>query len=226
MSMRQTILFDLDGTLLDTVTDLVYALNVLREERSLPPIPVSLIRPIANLGSREMVKTALDMSIDDPIFPALREQFLTIYDQHLADNTRFFAGVETMLDHLDANDISWGIVTNKLTKQTHSILEHLKFSHRPGVIVCGDTCAKAKPDPTPILHACDKLKTTPAACVFIGDAITDVMAGKAAGTTNLVALYGYIDTQSDPQTWAADGYLQQASDLIPWLAANQRHKST
>lgn len=217
MSHIHAVLFDLDGTLLDTVPDLVYALNQVRIAESLPELHTSEIRPIANLGSKAMAKRAFGIEESHPKFPSLREQFLHSYEKHLADSTRFFPNIENVLTHLDNNNIPWGIVTNKLTRHALPLLKALRMDHRPGCIVCGDTLAKGKPDPEPILHACRLLDVEPAHCIYVGDAITDVIASKAAGTKSLVALYGYIQTGDDPYTWDADGYIKEPLEILDWI---------
>ena len=216
MTIR-AVLFDLDGTLLDTVPDLVYALNQIRKAESLAPLPVSIIRPIANLGSRAMAKVAFGIDEKDPRYKHMREQFLHFYENHIADSTRFFPNVENMLAHLENNHIPWGIVTNKLTRHTLALLKALRIDHRPACIICGDSLATAKPDPAPIRYACELLQQEPRHCLYVGDAITDVTASKAAGTKSLVALYGYIHGDDDPLSWEADGYIQDPMELVGWL---------
>lgn len=215
----QAILFDLDGTLLDTVPDLAFALNVMRQEKGLLDIPDSLIRPIANLGSKAMIQRAFDINDTHPELPQLREKFLAVYHQHLANATRLFPDIDKVLNHLDQHNIPWGIVTNKPSKHTHSLLEQLQLAHRPHVVVCGDTLAKAKPYPDPIFYACKQLNLQPETCLFIGDAATDVAASKAAGMKSLVALYGYINSDEDPYGWQADGYIYEPIEILDYLQA-------
>ncbi|VVC76101.1 Phosphoglycolate phosphatase [Aquicella siphonis] len=218
MNTIRAVLFDLDGTLLDTVPDLVYALNRLRTENNLPEMPLAEIKPIVSLGSRAMVKQALGINETDSRFNTLREHFLALYDNHLADSTRFFPDIEKVLEHLDENGLPWGIVTNKMTRHTLALLKALRFDHRPGCIICGDSLPTYKPDPEPIRYACELLKQTPDHCLYVGDAATDVMASKAAGARSLVALYGYIHAHEDPFSWHADGYIQNPMEIIDWLS--------
>jgi len=217
MSRNKTILFDLDGTLLDTAPDLTYALNLLRKDQQLPELPNSDIRSIANLGSRAMLKHAFDIDHDHPDFLPLREKFLNIYQKHIANSTRFFPAIERVLLHLDENHIPWGIVTNKPTEPTLRLLKTLQYDHRPACIVCGDTLEYAKPSPEPVLHALWLMQAEPKQCLFIGDAQTDVIAGKAAGVRSLVALYGYIGGHEDPMSWEADGYIHKPEDILEWV---------
>ncbi len=212
------VLFDLDGTLLDTAPDITYVINLIRQEQRLSELPLSVIRPILNLGSRAMVKRAFDMDENHPEFNAFREKILTLYQQHLANSTQLFPNIEKVLNYLEERYIPWGIVTNKLTKHTTSLLKALKLDKRSGCTICGDTLATAKPDPEPVLHACRLLKHSPANCLFVGDAATDVLASKAAGTQSLVALYGYINTgEENPEDWQADGYVNEPIEIIDWI---------
>ncbi|TAK77499.1 MAG: HAD family hydrolase, partial [Gammaproteobacteria bacterium] len=212
------VLFDLDGTLLDTAPDLVYALNQLRQEHDLPLLPLSTLRPIISLGSKVMIKRILGIEENSPSFNALREKFLSLYQQHLADSTQFFPGIENVLSYLEERKIPWGIVTNKLTRHTSALLKALRLDHRPVCVICGDSLPTYKPDPAPILYACQLLQQDPQQCLYIGDSLTDVTASKAAGTTSLVALYGYIGEGENPLNWLADGYIQQPIELLQWLS--------
>ena len=220
MGNVNAVLFDLDGTLLDTAPDLVFALNQLRVKRNLSELPLSAIRSIANLGSKAMIKHAFDMDETHPQFLNLRQEFLDVYQLHVANFTRFFPDIDKVLAHLDEKQIPWGIVTNKPTKPAIALLKHLKFDHRPGCLVCGDSLATAKPHPATIIHACSLLKQNPADCLYIGDAATDVAASKAAGTKSLVALYGYIQEQENPLSWQADGYINEPIEILDWLKTN------
>lgn len=213
-----TVLFDLDGTLLDTAPDLLQALNRLRIKHTLAPLPMSVFRPLVNLGSKAMIKYAFDITEYDPSFDSLRKEFLTYYEENIADTTVFFPHIEKVLLHLDAQQIPWGIVTNKPARFTQELLQLLHFTHRPACTISGDTLPTYKPDPAPILHACHLLKTKPENCMYIGDAATDVAASKAAGTKSLIALYGYISSHEDAFTWQADGYIYEPLEILDWLS--------
>lgn len=217
MKTIRGVLFDLDGTLIDTAPDLTYAINQLRQERYLPELPVSSVRAIANLGSKAILKLAFNLAEDDPAVPALRDKFFTVYQKHLMDSTRLFPNIDKVLAYLDEHYLPWGIVTNKLTKHTQTLIAALGLKQRTDCIICGDTLAKSKPDPLPIIHACQLLKIKPNECLYVGDAITDVTASKAAGTQSLVALYGYIHQDDKPDTWQADGYVNEPFEIIEWL---------
>jgi 2-phosphoglycolate phosphatase len=211
------VLFDLDGTLVDTAPDLVFAINKLRAERHLPSITLEMLRPTVSLGSKAMLKLALNLDESDKSFKQIREKFLAIYHEHLADQTRLFPGMEQVLQHLEQQGIPWGIVTNKPTRHSEALLKILHLDTRTACLVCGDTLATHKPDPKTILHACNLVQHSPNTCLYIGDAATDVIASKAAGTKSLVALYGYMTATDDPYTGQADGYVKTPVVILDWL---------
>lgn len=213
----RAVLFDLDGTLVDTARDLAFALNQMRKLHGLPELLLAKIKPLISFGSKAMIKHLVGINEDDEKFQTMREQFFEIYGKHCNVHTRFFPGIEQVLAHLDTQNIHWGIVTNRLTLHTDLLLKALEFKHPPKCVVCADTIARAKPDPAPILHALKLLDLKPEDCIYIGDAATDIIAGKAAGMRSLVALYGYINKDEDPFSWNADGYLYEAIELIDWL---------
>ena len=213
----KAVLFDLDGTLLDTAPDLAFALNQLRQEKQLPALPLDILRPLVSLGSKAMIKFALGIDENASTFNDLREQFLFLYQQHIADSTRTFPDIEKVLTHLVNERIPWGIVTNKLTRHTTALLQTLSFIEKPHCVICGDSLPTYKPDPAPIIYACELLKQAPKDCLYIGDSKTDVIASKRAGTKSLVALYGYIAANENPFNWQADGYIRQPIEIIEWL---------
>jgi 2-phosphoglycolate phosphatase len=217
MNTIQAILFDLDGTLLDTAPDLVYALNQVRQSYRMSELPLSSIRSIANMGSKAMLKLAFDVDENDAKFPLLRQQFLKTYEEHIADSTQLFPHIEKVLSYAEERNIPWGIVTNKLTIHVTPLLKALRLDKRVSCLVCGDTLSRNKPDPLPLLHAYQLLRKDPTQCVYIGDAASDVIASKAAQTKSLVALYGYINEKDDPFSWKADGYVHEPIEIIEWL---------
>lgn len=213
----QAVLFDLDGTLLDTENDLLKALNTLRRTYQLEDLAPDVFRAVVNRGSKAMVKIGFNIDETNENFDKLRNEFLALYEQHIIDSTNFFPQMDHLLTQLEARSIPWGIVTNKLTRHTLEILKRLNIYHRPACIICGDTLSTYKPDPGPILYACQLLNQDPKNCLYVGDAITDVVASKAAGTKSLVALYGYIHANDNPYSWGADGYVAQPFDIIKFL---------
>jgi phosphoglycolate phosphatase len=211
------VLFDLDGTFADTAADLHFALNqvLLREGRD--EISFEKLRPTVSHGSQAMLKLAFDIDPEDPRYPQLRQQFLDIYASNIAVFTRPFAGMEALLDELEARGIHWGIVTNKPAWLTDALMHELGLSHRACAIVSGDTTPYAKPHPQPILHACRQAGTNPEDALYVGDAIRDIEAGRSAGTKTLVALFGYLDENDDPSEWHADGEIRHPLEILDWL---------
>lgn len=217
MKNINAVLFDLDGTLLDTAPDLIFALNKLRTQHGLTEIAMQEFRQIATQGSKAMIKMAFGIEEEDPRFADLRQQFILYYETHIANHTKFFDGMEDVLNHLEEQKIPWGIVTNKLTRHTTSLLKALRIDHRPACVVCGDTLSTYKPDPGPILHACKLLHIEPADCLFVGDSNVDMTACKAAGTQSLAVLYGYISHDENPRAWHADAYAESPREILTFL---------
>lgn len=214
---KQSILFDLDGTLLDTAPDIAYILNRVRENYQLPPLPLSTIRPAVNEGVKGLLQLAGDITDTHPDFEQMVNECFALYQEHLTSATRLFPQMDSVLEFAESHHMPWGIVTNKPSRFTFDILKTLDLETRAACIICGDTLTKSKPHPDPILYACQLLQQTPADCVYVGDSYVDVTASKAAGTATLVALYGYIKPNDDPFTWNADGYIREPGDIIEWL---------
>lgn len=211
------VLFDLDGTLADSAPDLAAALNLVRSDQGLTPVAADSLRGHSSSGARGMLHAGMQVGADDPRYPVLRDAFLAHYGDLLATDTVLFDGVAPMLDALDARDLRWGIVTNKATRYTVPVTAALGFAGRAAVIVSGDTTAHPKPHPAPLLHASQALGVAPSQCVYIGDDLRDIDAGRAAGMTTLVARWGYMGVDADPDRWPADGWLDHPRDLCRWL---------
>jgi phosphoglycolate phosphatase len=151
------------------------------------------------------------------IFERVVNRMMTYYEQNPADHTRYFEGMESVLDHLEGRGIPWGIVTNKRSRYTQPLTEALEIHLRTPCIVSGDTTAESKPHPLPLIEASGRLGIDPAYCVYIGDAARDIEAGRRAGMMTLAALYGYINANEDIEGWGADDALEVPTDLIPWM---------
>ncbi|MDM8568747.1 phosphoglycolate phosphatase [Thiotrichales bacterium HSG1] len=221
--MCNTILFDLDGTLLDTAPDLAYALNQVLTEQQQKPLPFEQIRPWVSHGGRTMIKNGFvgcEIDID-----FIHQRFLAIYSSHIADKSVFFPDMEAVLTDLESQGLQWGIVTNKPAWLTEPLLKKLNLANRSACNVSGDTLAQNKPHPAPLLYACKLLNTTPESCVYVGDAERDVEAGKRAGMKTLIAAYGYIGTDDKPEQWGANYILQKPMDLLTWLRNQNLIKS-
>jgi phosphoglycolate phosphatase len=211
------VLFDLDGTLLDTAPDLVLACNTAAEEIGLPPLPLEALKPWVSHGAPAMLVRILETTPQKTDFEALHERTLALYEENIAVHTRLFVGMEAVLDEVERRGLSWGIVTNKYQRFTEPLLRQLNLHHRAGCAISGDTCAESKPHPMPMLEACRRINTAPEACVYIGDARRDIEAGQNAGMATLAALYGYVPEDDPAQHWGADALLNQPLDLLAWL---------
>jgi phosphoglycolate phosphatase len=213
------VLFDLDGTLADTAPDLAAALNRVRSDRGLPPLPYLALRPFASHGARGLIGAGFGFAPVDPEFAALRDAFLAHYEAALCVDSALFDEVLPLLDAIEARGLGWGIVTNKLTRYTLPLLDQLQLSPRARAVVCGDTTPHAKPHPAPLLHAAQALGVLPAQCLYVGDAQRDIEAGVAAGMPAIVARYGYIESGDTPDAWPAIGHIDRPIALLDWLPA-------
>jgi phosphoglycolate phosphatase len=217
----RAILFDLDGTLLDTAPDMVGALNALRQEHDLAPMPYEQVRSAVSHGAARVVKTGFADAPTENL-AALQQRFLEIYRGALSRGTRLFPGMEQVLDALSRRRLKCGIVTNKAAWLTDPLLDELGLRGRFECVVSGDTVAERKPHPLPLLHAAALAEVSPGECIYVGDAERDVQAAHAAGMPALVANYGYLRAGEDSSAWRGDGYLQKALDLLTWLDASGR----
>ncbi len=213
------ILFDLDGTLLDTAPDLVATLNRLRARESLPPLALDSLRAHASHGSARLIQVGFaERSLAEQ--QALQKEFLRDYREHLSEGTTLFDGMSSLIDEIRSLGLRTGIVTNKPGWLTTPLLRGLQLDTTFDCVVSGDTVEFCKPHPKPMLHAAELLKLRPAQCVYLGDAERDVQAAQAAGMPALVALYGYLDPAEDIRSWKADGNVLVPQDVIPWLRAH------
>jgi len=213
----RAVLFDLDGTLADTAGDLAGALNRVRADRSLPPMPLHLLRPHASHGARGMLGAGMGIGRESPDFELLRDSFLDYYAAALCEETRLFEDAEKVLAEIERRGLRWGIVTNKATRFTLPLLARLALSTRTVAVICGDTTANTKPHPEPLLAAALALEVEAADCLYVGDAERDIIAGRAAGMKTLIAIYGYLGADDTPEHWAADGVIHSLPELLDWL---------
>lgn len=213
----QAVLFDLDGTLIDSAPDLAGAANRLRAAHGLAPLPFDQLRPLVGAGARGMVGAAMGVSPDDPRFVPLRDEFLALYEAHMLDRTQVFAGMPSVLAALEAARVPWGIVTNKAERFALPVVAGLGLCSRAAVLVCGDTTPHAKPHPAPLLEAARRLGVEATACVYVGDDLRDVQAGKAAGMATVAAAWGYLGLGEPVAAWQADVVIELPSQLLNWL---------
>jgi phosphoglycolate phosphatase len=216
----RAVLFDLDGTLIDSAPDLGGAGNDLRAERGLAPLDLAAFRPMCGAGARGMLQVALGIGPEHAEFEPLRERYLTIYQARMTRDTRVFAEAARLIDALDAAGRPWGIVTNKASRFAVPVVEALGLSARAGVLVCGDTTPRAKPHPDPLLEAARRLGHAPADCVYVGDDLRDVQAGHAAGMATVAAAWGYLGAGESVEAWGADHLIFSPAELLnlPGLA--------
>ena len=213
---ERAVLFDLDGTLADTAPDLAGALNRLRAEQGLEPVPLEKLRPFASAGARGLVHAGFGVKPGDADYDALREAFLEFYREQTCVHTRLFPGIAELLEALGQRGIPWGIVTNKATRFTDRIVEALKL--KPACVSCGDTTPHLKPHPASLLHAAEVLNLPPQACVYLGDDLRDIQAAHAAGMHPVAVNWGYHHPESGgPGTWEAELVITRPMDLVEHL---------
>lgn len=213
----KAIFFDLDGTLLDTARDFAYAINLLllREKKS--PLDFNLFRKEVHGESKQMIAFAFDMTETHSAFEKIRQDFLHTYYENCTQHTIFFPGMELLLDTLDEKKIPWGIVTSKPTWLTKPIVHYFGLDKRAACIVMGDTIHKIKPDPAPLLYACERAVITPSEAIYVGDLHTDIIAAKAAGMKSVGVTYGYHPPETNFSTWGADFIARTPQDILQWL---------
>ncbi len=210
------VLFDLDGTLLDTARDMGEALNRVRVAEGLEVLPFERIRPLVSHGAPRLIRLAFGEP-ETERYEALRQRFLEFYRAAIAVHTRPFAGFDRVLDTLERAGLRWGVVTNKPGWLTSPLLVELGLDSRCGCVVSGDSLAERKPHPLPLLHAANLLGLEPRECVYLGDAERDVQAARNAGMIPLVAGFGYLDDGEDPAAWQPDAVFTRPEELIDWL---------
>jgi len=207
----QGVLFDLDGTLLDSAPDLYAALKAQCEEMQMAVPPYASVREVVSRGSRAILRCAF-ADIDDAALAALVPRYLELYQAMMAEHTRPFDGVDDLLASLEAHGIAWGVVTNKPGFLTDDLLVRIGWAPRAAAIVSGDTLPVKKPDPAPVLLACERAGLEPSRCVFVGDDRRDVLAGAAAGMYTVAVRWGYLDG-GDPAHWNADLVIDHPAEL-------------
>jgi N-acetyl-D-muramate 6-phosphate phosphatase len=214
-----TILFDLDGTLVDTAPDLAHALNLQLQRHGKAQLPYEAIRPFASHGSRGLVGLGFGITPKDDNFLQLRDEYLSIYDTVFTRSPILLPGIADLLQAIESKGLKWGIVTNKPRRFTIGLIESmgLELENRAACIVCGDDAPQPKPSPATLLMACEQLDVKPENCMYVGDAERDVQAGKAAGMQTIVALFGYIDVKDTPAEWGADEMIKTPEELLALL---------
>ena len=215
----QLILFDLDGTLVDTAPDLGLALNMQRERHGMPPLLLEKIRPYASHGSKGLLGVGFGLTPEHAEFPAMRDEYLDLYDQVFTRSPVLFDGIAELLAAVENKGLRWGVVTNKPRRFTEPLLKAIQSGHRSlfaraACIVSGDDAPRAKPHPDTLLLACAQAGIKPEHCVYVGDAERDIQAAQSAGMRAVLALYGYIDVTDTPDEWGADALINTPLDML------------
>lgn len=200
----RAVLFDLDGTLIDSAPDLGAAADQLRISRGMPSLPLEAYRPMAGAGARGMLGVAFGMTPDHPEFEALREEFFVNYERRMTQLTRAFDDIPELIDSLVSRGLAWGVVTNKSMRFAGPLTRQMSLFATAGVVVGGDSTPHAKPHPAPLLEAARQLGLPPGQCLYVGDDERDIVAGRAAGMPTVAATYGYLGRQTDVAAWGAD----------------------
>jgi 2-phosphoglycolate phosphatase len=215
--MIKAVLFDLDGTFADTAPDLAGALNRLREEHGLPPIPPETMRRHTSAGARGMLGVGFGIGPQDGRFEELKSRFLGLYERHVCVETTLFPGIPELVEDLESRGMRWGIVTNKAGRFTDPLVRRLELDGRAACIVSGDTTPHLKPHPASLLHAAELLALAPSDCLYIGDDLRDVQAARAANMKVLAAAWGYLGDAEGPEHWSADAVIEHPIEVLEHL---------
>nr|WP_312507828.1 N-acetylmuramic acid 6-phosphate phosphatase MupP [Pseudomonas luteola] len=200
----KAVLFDMDGTLLDTASDFIAVIQSMRTDRGLPAVDEKTVRDVVSGGARAMVASAFEVDPLSDEFDPLRLDFLDRYQDHCAIHSHLFEGMEELLADLERARLTWGVVTNKPVRYAEPIMQALGLAKRSAVLVCPDHVTYSKPDPEPVLLACKQINIEPQAVIFVGDDRRDIESGRAAGTKTAAVRYGYIHPEDNPAHWGAD----------------------
>jgi len=207
------VLFDLDGTLIDSAPDLAGACNEMRLERGLAPLPYERLRRMVGSGARGMVGASFGLAPDSPGYLELRDEFLGRYEARMTRETKVFDAMVPVLAWLERKRLPWGIVTNKASRFAVPLVAALGLAERASALVCGDTVAHSKPHPAPLLEAARRLGLAPERCAYVGDDRRDVDAGRAAGMLTIVAAWGYLGDGEAPEAWGANRLIAHPDEL-------------
>ena len=210
------VLFDLDGTLADTAPDLAAALNKMRTERGMDALPLDPLRRMASSGARGLLGVGFNLKPGDADYETHRVEFLANYENALHVHTRLFEGVEELLVAIEATR-KWGVVTNKAKRFTDPLSRSIGFTGRAACVVSGDTTAHAKPHPAPLLHAAEVSGVAASECIYVGDDLRDIQAGRAAGMKTLAVTWGYLGDAGPPASWGADAVIDHPRDVLDHL---------
>ena len=213
----KAVLFDLDGTLIDSAPQLVGALNQLRQQYDLPPIPFLVGRPYASHGAAGLLKAGFNMDKNDPLFDARVQEFLDIYKEVFNLNMQCMEGIEELINTLNLRKISWGIMTNKAKKFAQPIVSSHPLLKSAACLIAGDDVSMPKPSPEGLIKASQMLLIEPSDIIYLGDDRRDVMAANDAGMVSMAARYGYLEVGDDAKSWGAQYIIDKPSELLDYL---------
>jgi phosphoglycolate phosphatase len=213
----RAVLFDLDGTLIDSAPDLGAAADKMRVERGLPSLPLEQYRPMAGAGARGMLGIAFGMTPAHADFSGMREEFFVNYENAMTERTHAFDGIPQLIAQLHERGLAWGVVTNKSMRFTGPLTQGMSLFATAAAIVGGDSTPHAKPHPEPLFEAARRLGIEPASCIYVGDDERDVVAGRAAGMGTVAATYGYLGSNADTRRWGADAQIDSPLQLLALL---------
>jgi N-acetyl-D-muramate 6-phosphate phosphatase len=213
----RAVLFDLDGTLIDSAPDLGAAADAMRVARGLPSLPLERYRPMAGAGARGMLGVAFGITPEHSDYEALREEFFLNYENAMTQRTYAFPGIERLLATLLELGLAWGVVTNKSMRFTGPLTQSMPLFASAGAIVGGDSTSHAKPHPEPLFEAARRMSVEPAQCIYVGDDERDVIAGRAAGMPTVAATYGYLGSNDDISQWGANARINSPMELLALL---------
>jgi phosphoglycolate phosphatase len=215
----QAVLFDLDGTLIDSAPDLGAAVDKMRVDRGMPSLPLLHYRPMAGAGARGMIGLAFGFTPEHPEYDALKEEFFCNYENCMTERTFAFEGVSQMIEALVSAKLPWGVVTNKSKRFAEPLTQGMSLFETAAVVISGDTTPHAKPHPAPLLEAARRLGIAPEACVYVGDDERDIVAGHAANMKTVAATYGYLGVHSDVEKWGAHAQIHSPSELLNLISS-------
>jgi phosphoglycolate phosphatase len=214
----RAVLFDLDGTLIDSAPDLGAAADKMRVDRGMPSLPLHTYRSMAGAGARGMIGVAFGHTPEHPEYESLKSEFLANYEACMTERTRAFDGVAELINAIGLAGLHWGVVTNKMERFALPLTRQMPLFASARTVIGGDTTPHAKPHPAPLLEAARQMGLAPGDCIYVGDDERDIAAGLAAGMPTVAARYGYLGAKADTLSWGAHVHIDTPLELLNWLA--------
>lgn len=213
----KAVLFDLDGTLIDSAPDLGAAADKMRVDRGMPSLPLEAYRHMAGAGARGMLGIAFGMTPESEGFAEMREEFFRNYEKCMTERTYAFEGVAQLIHSLQSAPLAWGVVTNKSMRFTDPLTQQMPLFASAAAVISGDTTPHSKPHPQPLLEAARRIQIAPESCIYVGDDERDIQAGRAAGMKTVAACYGYLGAKAETSHWGADAQINSPLELLKLL---------